>query len=164
MGPDGELLDASDIQFFNDPDDDVPIPAVPEATSTPSGGQATHITQFFRRSDRARKRSSRLTDPNNVEVAKRKANETGDTRPSVRARRSAPSPAPMDEDDNTPADDDDDDMPDLADPSDSEDGGDNESVNDGDDKTDDEEINAAYEYTKSLGDADRAVRNPAPCH
>jgi hypothetical protein len=51
----------------------------------------------------------------------------------------------MDED---AIDDDDDDMPDLQDVSDSE----NE-----EDDDDTEDINTAYEHTKALGDADRAV-------
>ncbi|KAJ6622351.1 hypothetical protein B0H10DRAFT_2214484 [Mycena sp. CBHHK59/15] len=109
-GPDGELLDASKIKFYHDPDDDTPLPPVPDA-STPAGGQATQIDQYFRRSERSRKQSSRLTDPNNAVNVKRKANGTNHARPSTRARRSSPSPARMDEDEQ--AGDDDDDMPDC---------------------------------------------------
>jgi hypothetical protein len=112
IGPDGELLDASDIIFYGDPGDKNPLPPVPraDASSTHTAGQATQITQFFRRSARSRKDSSRLTDPNNSESTKRKAGDpaAADTRPSARTRRSAPSPVPMDED---TLDDNDDDMP-----------------------------------------------------
>jgi hypothetical protein len=35
VGPDGRLLDASQIQFFNDPDDSTPLPPVlPIAANT----------------------------------------------------------------------------------------------------------------------------------
>ncbi|KAF7364524.1 HAT family dimerization domain-containing protein [Mycena venus] len=152
VGPNGELLDASEIQFYNDVDDNVPLPPVSDEISTPAAGQAT-LQQYFHRSDRPRKQSSRLTDPNNAETVKHKANDAEDFPPRVRARRSSPSPACMDEDDD--ARDDNNDMPDLQPVSDSEDDRDG-------DETDQEDIDAAYEYTKSLGDVDRAAMKSRP--
>ncbi|KAF8200467.1 hypothetical protein K438DRAFT_1758694 [Mycena galopus ATCC 62051] len=144
IGPDGKLLEATEITFYNDPDDANPLPP----TSVSSTGQATQITQFFRRSERSRKQSSRLTDPNNAELAKRKAADAESAPRSVRPRHSSPSPERMDEDET---EDNDDDMPDLHSVSDSDD-------DEEDCETDTEAINAAYEHTKALGDADRTLR------
>ncbi|KAJ6457663.1 hypothetical protein C8R45DRAFT_943118 [Mycena sanguinolenta] len=141
VGPDGQLLPASKIVFYNDLDDADPLPP----TSSAEAAAPTQITQYFRRSERPRKQSSRLTDPNNAEIHKRKAGDTDEGRPSVRSRRSSPTPPPMDEDEDA-----DDDMPGL-DPL-----GDSEDEEDDNDEHDMDEINAAYQYTKALGDADRA--------
>lgn len=149
VGPDGKLLDAKDITFYNDPDDNDPLPRS-GSTSTPAGGQAVPITNFFpRTSGRQRKESSRLTDPNNAEAAKRKAISTLDAdRRGARPRTSSPSTAPP-----SAAEDEDDDMPELEEVSDSS----GEEDNGEDEASDTEAINAAYEHTKALGDADRAV-------
>ncbi|KAG1904560.1 uncharacterized protein F5891DRAFT_1183985 [Suillus fuscotomentosus] len=34
LNPDGSLKDASDIKFYNDPDDDIPLPNVPSSSNT----------------------------------------------------------------------------------------------------------------------------------
>ncbi|KAJ6631849.1 hypothetical protein B0H10DRAFT_1937605 [Mycena sp. CBHHK59/15] len=78
--PNGEPLDASEIQFYNDVDDDVPLPPVSDEISTPAAGQAT-LQQYFRRSERPRKQSSRLMNTNNAEAVNRKANDAEDAPP-----------------------------------------------------------------------------------
>jgi hypothetical protein len=44
VGANGQLLDASDIVFFNDPDDTTPLPPVPSTEDSVIAGQGTHIT------------------------------------------------------------------------------------------------------------------------
>jgi hypothetical protein len=71
VGPDGQLLPSSEIIFYNDPDDDHPLPPV-KTSST----RATNITEFFQRrsSGQISRPSARVSDPNNAESAlKRKA-------------------------------------------------------------------------------------------
>ncbi|KAJ7937500.1 hypothetical protein B0H13DRAFT_1852467 [Mycena leptocephala] len=43
VGPDGNLLDAADIAFYNDPDDANPVPNVSRSTSTPAAGKFRFI-------------------------------------------------------------------------------------------------------------------------
>ncbi|KAJ7212470.1 hypothetical protein B0H12DRAFT_378867 [Mycena haematopus] len=142
VGADGELLPASKIIFFNDPDDANPLPPVSDAS-------------LFRRSGRSRKQSSRLTDPDNAEL-KRKASDD-DIRPSTRTRHSSPSSTAMDVDQD---EDQDDNIPELQPVSDSSDDGGDGSEDDG--ETDIDAINAAYEQTKALGDADRVAMKTRP--
>ena len=55
IGPDGELLDASEIVFFNDPDDDEPIaPATTSLTVQPS------LDSFVTKLPPPARRSSRI--------------------------------------------------------------------------------------------------------
>jgi hypothetical protein len=87
VGLDGTLLDASDIQWFNDPDDDDPLPPVSSSGPTPPENGAVspsrrEIHPFFkpsappagiiagaRRSTRAIRPSARAIDPNNIEAS-----------------------------------------------------------------------------------------------
>ncbi|KAG1888799.1 hypothetical protein F4604DRAFT_1674418 [Suillus subluteus] len=55
LGADGTLLDASQIQWYNDPDDDTPLP--------PAACRSTHIPHP----------APKLVDPNNAVLRKRKA-------------------------------------------------------------------------------------------
>ncbi|KIL54477.1 hypothetical protein M378DRAFT_92476 [Amanita muscaria Koide BX008] len=48
LGPDGRLLDASKIEFFFDPDDDVPLPSV-EVTNEELNGKRNFIYLFYER-------------------------------------------------------------------------------------------------------------------
>jgi len=57
LGADGTLLDASQIRWFNDPDDDTPL--LPTANA--------------RRSTRVPRPAPKLVDPNNAILRKRKA-------------------------------------------------------------------------------------------
>ena len=74
LAADGSLLDASAITFYNDPDDDTPLPN-PPVTSTPlhpffRGSQApAKFAAGSRRSARVARPSARITDPNNVEAS-----------------------------------------------------------------------------------------------
>ena len=73
VGPDGSLLDADKIVWYNDADSSEPI-----ATTNPP----TTVEAVSRRSGRAIRPSNKLVDPDNVEVAtwkprhKRKASHT----------------------------------------------------------------------------------------
>jgi hypothetical protein len=148
VGPDGNLLPASGIVWYNDPADVTPLPPAP---SSPKG---TQIDDFFprRTSTRVPRPSARAADPNNTEAVKRKASrDLNDRCSKARARTSSEST------ESTPElDDDGDEIPDLKDASDSED--DDDAVEGGEDGEDDEaDVEAAYQATKELGDADREV-------
>ncbi|KAJ7442055.1 hypothetical protein B0H11DRAFT_2251687 [Mycena galericulata] len=100
----------------------------------------------------------RLTDPNNVEAPKRKAAEDLDSdRAGAGIRKSSLSPSRTDE----VLEDEDVEMPDLQPVSDSEDDRDDDD-DDADPATDTEDVDAAYEHTKALGDADRAAMKSRP--
>jgi hypothetical protein len=102
IGPDGQLLDASEIEWVNDPDDLIPIPPPATATASrePSANlsrepSVTTLDRFFmktpaarivagsRRSARVPRPSGRVTDPNNTMLlataTKRKENPSGST-------------------------------------------------------------------------------------
>ena len=42
VGSDGQLLDASNIVFFNNPDDITPLPPVPPTNATATAGRGMH--------------------------------------------------------------------------------------------------------------------------
>jgi hypothetical protein len=76
VAADGSLLDASEILFYNDPDDNTPLP------NSNSAATSTHLHPFFqgspaprkivagsRRSARVTHPSARITDPNNLEAS-----------------------------------------------------------------------------------------------
>ena len=78
---DGSLKDASDIVFFNDPDDDVPLPQVPSSAEPSSSNQSTRdaftvllkaghtpapVIAGSRRSGRPSKPSARVRDVDNA--------------------------------------------------------------------------------------------------
>ena len=139
VGPNGELLDESEITWVHDPDDDKPM--APVTTSSTDQHQLSVMTlDFFvtqvppaaRRSTRASCLSTKVTDPDNVMALKRKPSpsNTATANPSCRARQASPEheedkatkPGPTDTEDN-----------DLVNP------------------------DIAYEETKALGNADRKV-------
>ncbi|KAF8868531.1 hypothetical protein BD779DRAFT_1415765, partial [Infundibulicybe gibba] len=77
VGPDGKLLDASEIQFFNDADDITPISG-PATVPTPStipgvhpfftrGSSPARLVAGIRRTARIPRPSAKATDPNNME-------------------------------------------------------------------------------------------------
>ena len=139
VGSDGNLLDTSQILWFNNPDNDQPIaPTSLSAQCQASASQTvttldsfvTKVPPAARRSTCAPHPSTKAIDPDNIMALKRKSSNTGAGKPSSRPRHAsldheedeATEPDPMDgEDDN------------LVDP------------------------DAAYEETKALGDADREV-------
>ncbi|KAJ6573228.1 hypothetical protein B0H10DRAFT_2105571 [Mycena sp. CBHHK59/15] len=75
QNPDGSLRDASEIQFFNDVDDQHPISGPLPARTSSSGihafftGAARPVGKVVgsRRSSRTSRPSARVTDPNNAE-------------------------------------------------------------------------------------------------
>ncbi|KAJ7615255.1 hypothetical protein DFH06DRAFT_125311 [Mycena polygramma] len=146
LGPDGKLLDAKDITFFNDPDDMVPLPPA-SSTST-----ATTITDFFgtaappRRSTRAPVPSTRTTDPNNSETTKRKpATALPHPRASARRRSGVESEDADAAQDTEPEDD-----VDMADATASN----SSQHNDSGDDDGEEDPMTEYLKTKAFGEAD----------
>lgn len=175
----GNLLSPSKIQFFFDVDDEVPLPSLPSSSTpapVPTSGppaaasssssskfKPTPITHFFaantvagiRRSGRATRPSTRVTDPDNLEsnvFGKRKADSaaSGDKQqpPSQRLRKAA-------SDDNK----------DAKEPSDGDAGAAGHATETSefdvmeltDKATSDEDVEERYASTKALGDADRKV-------
>ncbi|KAG2158274.1 uncharacterized protein EDB93DRAFT_1246129 [Suillus bovinus] len=61
LGADGTLLDASQIQWYNDPDNDTPLPVLPAQAR-----RSTHIPCP----------APKLVDPNNAVLRKRKASRS----------------------------------------------------------------------------------------
>ena len=151
VGSDGKLLDASQIVWFNDPDDDEPMaPATTSSMAQAAQRQAstsrtaTTLDSFIskvppatRRSTRAPRPSTKAIDPDNIMAHKRKASNTAAGKPSCRPRH----PSPDDEEDEATE----------PDPTDSVD----------DDLVDPD---AAYKETKALGDADRKVSAHKPSY
>ena len=164
LAADGSLLDASAIVFYNDPDDDTPLPGS-AATSTPlhpffRGNPAPgKIAAGSRRSARVTRPSARVTDPNNVEASaamrKRSATVTASTEASLRAARRVRLTDSEGESENHNGLDDaevdtvDDDNVVIGDASTEGEGG--------GDGTDVELVEEAYHTTKAMGDADRQV-------
>ncbi|KAJ7729562.1 hypothetical protein B0H16DRAFT_1893824 [Mycena metata] len=154
LGPDGKLLDAKDIVFFNDPDDLHPLPKNPKPVLVP-----TSIKKFFgsadgpRRSSRVSVPSARTTDPNNAESLKRKADTTLTShRPSQRTRHATET----DNDDSgvdTEPEDNDVDMVDIS--SSSSVAGDPEEEDEEEEEQEEgEDIITAYLQTRAFGEAD----------
>jgi len=100
VSADGTLLDASEIVFYNDPDDDTPL-RVPNSNSAAT---STHLHPFFRggpapskmvagsrRSGHVTRPSARISDPNNLEAstATRKRSATLTTLTSEGSLRAA---------------------------------------------------------------------------
>jgi hypothetical protein len=167
-GPNGELLDASQIQFFFDPDDNEPLPAVMTSTFQPSeqpkaasefdspmnalsilmensGQKPAVIAAGLRRSGRAIKLSDKLREAA-ATGSKRSAERSAESH-TVRRRCCAIMDS-EDEGDTSPPP-----TEALSEPErigyDAHEEGGGES-----------DTEAAYQKTKALGDADRAVR---PC-
>ena len=152
VAEDGSLLDASKIIFYNDPDDDNPLPnTVSEPISTTS-----------RRSGRVTRPSARIMDPDNLEASvlrKRSATVTTSIEGSVRAARRAKRTLSVDETEDedksgcfeVEVDTVDDDDVGMADITTDEDG---VRVGEG---SDSEQVQEDYLATKAMGDADRQV-------
>ena len=73
---DGSLLDANDIIFYNNPDDETPLPQ-PDTNSAPpstqihplfQGDPAPSVPTASRCSTRIARPSTHITDPNNMEA------------------------------------------------------------------------------------------------
>src|SRR6266478_2564532 len=165
----GGLLDASDIVFYNDVDDDTPLPNS-KTTSTP-------LHPFFqgpgnvgagsRRSARVTRPSARITDPDNIAAPattqKQPATATAPAEASLHVARRAKVINSNEgtwerhhDSDNATVDlGDDNDIP-MADAS-TEGGDATTEAEDGGDHTDVEIVEEAYLHTKAMGNADRQV-------
>ncbi|CAK5277162.1 unnamed protein product [Mycena citricolor] len=166
VGPDGQLLPADQITFYNDVDDSEPLlPSKPVAHSASVRGRPRTIADHFyapcRTSSCTRNASVRAVDPNNVAGKSGKRKASGNV-PCAASKSScsslhapsasscaasrlsrASSPDPTDQDTN---------MPDLVDASNIEDG-------EGDEGDKEEaEFQAAYEDAKAASDADRLAK------
>lgn len=159
LGADGKLLDASEIQFFNDVDDDVPISGPsnpPPIPIHPLFSRASPVQKVAgsRRTARVSRPSAKVIDPNNAETISRKRKaESIDVNPRPITR-----PTILDGDDIS--DDDDDNPPPLASDNASDDETTDEVDHDihaDDDELDDADAQLAYASTKEMGDADRTV-------
>jgi hypothetical protein len=146
VGSDGKLLDASQITWYNDPDDDEPMAPTTAATTTAvqRNLSATTLDSFLskapaaenmaesRRSTRAIRPSMKVVDPDNAMALKRKPSRSTTAKPARRLRQVSPSPDLTDSNDEpVPTDNEEDNIP--------------------------TEPDDAYEQTKALGDADREV-------
>jgi len=168
VAADGSLLDASDIIFYNDPDDDNPLPNSNSATTSTQvhpffrrGPAPSKIVAGSRRSARVARPSARITDPNNLEASgsavtrKRSATVTASAQGSLHAARRAKLTDSDDESehdnemDNAEADAGDDDDVGTGNVTTEEEGG--------GDSTDVEHVEEAYCTTKAMGDADRRI-------
>jgi hypothetical protein len=168
---DGNLLSPSKIRFYNDPDDELPLPALPSSASSPptasesSSLKPTTLARSYasanvlnnglgaRRSGRATRPSTRVTDPDNTEShaffapsgAKRKASTAGSAQQPRRLYKATDDEASgrdSQDDGNT----NDDDI--TVDPSE---------IATEKASSDEEDVEANYASTKALGDADREV-------
>ena len=147
VGPDGKLLDASEIVWFNDPDDDAPL-------STPKGlGNRSPSPKIAgsRRPQRAVRPSAKASDPNNAEstkAPKRKPEDAQDARRvSRKVVKADARPGGGEEHADAPAP-----LSAKGDKANSDHGADTHP------EPDDTDANAAYLATKSMGDADRQVK------
>lgn len=144
IGPDGRLLDASEIDWVNDPDDDEPMPM-----ATTSSMVQRSLDSFVtkpplpaRRSTRAARPSTKAIDPDNAMAIKRKTSDAPAPNPSRRLRHVSP------EHEEDAATDSDTSEPDCSRGTNTEE---DDPVSQG------EAYEEAYEETKALGDADRKV-------
>jgi hypothetical protein len=176
---DGNLLSPSKIQFFDDPDDEIPISGpgsrgnpAPSRPVVSSSTKPTTLTRYFasanllqpeaggaRRSGRTIRPSTKITDPDNAESraflktsgVKRKASTGGDMQ-----HRRLQKVAKVSDDEDTFSSD--------LDPQDEGNTDNNaeaaeltDKVTSDDDDSDIVVLEASYASTKALGDADREV-------
>jgi hypothetical protein len=161
VAADGSLLDASAIIFYNEPDDDTPLP---NPTNSESATSSIQVHPFFqdgsapskvvagsRRSVRIIHPSARITDPNNLEglgsavTYKRSGTVTASAEGSRRAACRAKLTDSNNESEH------DNKMDDIGTSVTTEEEG-------GRDSTDVELVEDVYQTTKAMGDADRQVR------
>ncbi|KAG1854401.1 hypothetical protein C8R48DRAFT_675632 [Suillus tomentosus] len=134
LGSDGQLKDASAIDWYNDPDDDTPM--LPPPPPPASNGK---LTAFVSRSGRAVKPTEKIRDAGNTTPAKRVAPAPPQGQPAPkRVQRGSRLVRHHDDDDDEP--------PALEDCSDDE------------EEAEDNDGEEAYERTKVFGDKDREDR------
>jgi len=143
VGPDGELCDASEIEFFNDPNNDQPI-ALATTSSTVQPSLNSFVTKLpppARRSNRVPHPSTKAIDPDNAMATKHKTSDAPNPNPSRRLRQASPEH----KEDRASE-------PDTTEPNQSH-------YADSTNTEEDDPIDPgkAYEEVKALGDADRQV-------
>lgn len=145
VGPDGNLLDASEIVWFNDPDDETPL-------STAKGlGNRSPSPKIAgsRRPQRAVRPSAKASDPNNAESTKAPKRKPDDAQDARRVSRKVVKPDARPSSGEEHAD-----APAAVSPE-----GDMATSEHGTDTEPDEaDANAAYLATKTMGDTDRQVK------
>ncbi len=87
VGPNGNLLDASQIVWFNDPDDDKPMAPATSSTAQPQVSVMmldSYITKVpaVHQSTRAPHPSTKAINPNNIMALKRKPSNPAPNKPS----------------------------------------------------------------------------------
>jgi hypothetical protein len=177
VGHDGQLLDASEIIFYNDVDDDAPISGLPSSSnaSAPLHPIFTGLAPAIkiagaRRTNRISRPSMKARDPDNAEasvlpikrqsrdkqIARRIPRKTiSDTSSDSDKENTDPRPADH-EDTNEGADE----FPPLLDADDSDDEGDEKEGDGGhgdETEMDVDDAEEAYALTKNMGDSDRQV-------
>ena len=180
LDSDGNLLDAAHIEWFNDPDDKVPIsgPAQPlTAMSSLSSTTPTTIGMFFhnlgsptmkvagaRRSRRATRPSTKITDPDNTASSSKRKAAPDVARASTSRRRRVVSPVTSDADHDTdtePTSEFVDTEKEDGVANDNKDADDNEDAvaddNEDDGVDGEEHIEDGYLQTKAMADSDRKV-------
>jgi hypothetical protein len=137
LGSDGQLKDASAIDWYNDPDDDSPMLPPPPPPPPPSNGTLTAF--LFRRSGRAVKPTEKIREAVNTAPAKRSAPAAPQGQPAPKRVQTGSRLVHHHDDDDG------DEPPALENFSD-------------DEEEDEDNKDEAYERTKAFGDEDRKHR------
>jgi hypothetical protein len=163
IGPDGQLLDASQITFYNDVDDDVPISG-PGSIVTPAvarPGSPTAKIAGSRRPHRVVRPSTKARDPNNTESSIKRKSDNEPTAPRVlRKRKTSHAKFRTIDNDDSNSDYDGDEYSPSVNPEVSADDNhyeDSNSGHAGDTDIENDDSESAYASTRAMGDADRAV-------
>lgn len=167
LNANGVLKDASEIAFFNDPDDDEPISPTPALAASASSSrlQSSTLDDFFhnsgirlakvvagtrRASTRQKRPTAKVLEGLPTAVpSKRSADAIAAELPAAKRIATSASSATVVDDSDSAFEDADDNVPALQEVDDSDD----------EDEDDDEDpANEEYERLKAMGDADRNVR------
>ena len=97
IGTDGNLLDASEIVWFNDPDDDTPIAPTttsstgqPQPSATRLNSSVTRAPLSTHRSTHAARPSTKAINPDNVMAIKHKSSDAYNSNPSRCLHQTSP--------------------------------------------------------------------------
>jgi hypothetical protein len=163
IGPDGQLLDASQITFYNDADDDVPIsgPGSIVTPPVPRPGSPTAKIAGSRRPHRVLRPSTKARDPNNAESSiKRKSDNEPTTSRVPRKRKTGRAHfKTINDDDDSNGDSDGEEYSPSVNPADdhNEDHYEDSGGHVGDTDVENDDSESAYASTRAMGDADRSV-------
>jgi hypothetical protein len=161
VGPDGKLLDAKDIDWYEDADASEPInQATTPSVTTTSSSAAIHpffrgvlapavVVAGARRSGRATRPSNRITDPDNAEALSSATTHKRKASSGMAASRRINRKVAVDDEGSTDSGEIDDYEPDIAK---------HPATTSDDEAGDTEPDDLAYASTKAMGDADREVR------